>query len=104
MDDIDVIIIGCGPSGLMAGYSLEMSKKNINYKIIEMGKSLDERDHNNCDDLTNGIGGAGLFSDGKFSWYPAGEKLWKYDYNLLKESYSDVENLIKSLDIEVPKF
>jgi 2-polyprenyl-6-methoxyphenol hydroxylase-like FAD-dependent oxidoreductase len=68
------VIIGAGPSGLCCAYTLQ--QLNIPFKLLEMGKCLTSRDRNDSFDSANGAGGAGLFSDGKFSFYPAGTALW----------------------------
>ena len=42
-----------------------------------MGKACEERDRYNSKDCISGVGGAGLFSDGKFSFFPSGQNVWK---------------------------
>ena len=75
----DVIIVGGGPAGLFAAYHLtEFS--NLKVLLIEKGKSSLERkcpNHNlqrclQCDpcNILSGIGGAGLYSDGKLNFIP----------------------------------
>lgn len=60
-----VIIIGLGPAGLFAAKEL----LNAGYKVIviEKGKSPKERTKK---DLLFGVGGAGLYSDGKLNFNP----------------------------------
>ncbi len=60
-----VIIIGLGPSGLFASKEL----LNAGFKVIalEKGKSPKERSKK---DLLFGVGGAGLYSDGKLNFNP----------------------------------
>ena len=75
----DVIIVGGGPAGLFAAYHLtEYSKLKV--LLIEKGKSPLERkcpNHNlqkciQCDpcNILSGVGGAGLYSDGKLNFIP----------------------------------
>ncbi|MDD5417574.1 MAG: FAD-dependent oxidoreductase [Candidatus Nanoarchaeia archaeon] len=74
--DYDVVIIGAGPAGLFAGYTL-LGKK---VAIIEKGKAPHDRNcplknnyHCGCCNPCNimsGVGGAGLFSDGKLNFIP----------------------------------
>lgn len=83
----DVIIVGAGPSGYFAAY--EFMKKSPNTKILLIDKGLDItkrhcpvlehkiakcpvtlKNHAECYpacSITNGFGGAGAYSDGKFN-------------------------------------
>lgn len=40
-------------------------------------QSFDVRDRYNPEESACGVGGAGLFSDGKFSFFPSSTDLWK---------------------------
>jgi hypothetical protein len=81
----DVIIVGGGPAGLFAAYYL-CEHTDLDILIIERGKSPLKRrcpmsenhkclDCNPCN-ILSGIGGAGLFSDGKLNYI---HKLGKTD-------------------------
>lgn len=98
----DVIIIGAGPSGLMSAYQL--TKKGKKVLIIEQGKNLFDRKQNIPTDVANGVGGAGFFSDGKFSFFPSASNLWKLDSTLLKSSYEQFQCFFKQFEVEVPDF
>ncbi|WDP92177.1 MAG: FAD-dependent oxidoreductase [Desulfobacter sp.] len=75
----DVIIVGGGPAGLFAAYHLK-EHSNLKVLLIEKGKdSLKRKCPNNrlqkciqCDpcNILSGIGGAGLYSDGKLNFIP----------------------------------
>ncbi len=75
----DVIIVGGGPAGLFAAYFIK-EHSDLDVLIIEKGKSPLERKCPlkqsmkclNCKpcNILSGIGGAGLFSDGKLNFIP----------------------------------
>jgi len=75
----DVIIVGGGPAGLFAAYHLK-EHSNLKVLLIEKGKDSLKRkcpNHNlqkciQCDpcNILAGIGGAGLYSDGKLNFIP----------------------------------
>lgn len=70
----DAIIIGAGPAGLFAAYRILENRPNANVLLIEKGHDIQSRkccqdcsvcsNHADCDMLC-GVGGSGLFSDGK---------------------------------------
>ena len=69
----DVIVIGLGPAGIMA--TLTLSQKGYRVLAIDRGKTYQMRDPQIPYDVANGFGGAGLFSDGKLSFFPAASNL-----------------------------
>jgi uncharacterized FAD-dependent dehydrogenase len=81
----DVIIVGGGPAGLFAGYYLS-ERSDLKILLIEKGKPPQKRNCPingtqrcmNCNpcNILSGVGGAGLFSDGKLNFIP---KLGKTD-------------------------
>ncbi|MFW6082380.1 MAG: NAD(P)/FAD-dependent oxidoreductase [Desulfosalsimonas sp.] len=79
MEEFDVIIVGGGPAGLFAAWHLA-EHSGLSVLLLEKGKRPDKRrcridestecpGCNPCDVLC-GIGGAGLFSDGKLNFIP----------------------------------
>ena len=89
----ETVVIGGGPAGLAAGISLK--ERNKSFIIIESGKDAFCRDRYDKEDLILGIGGAGLFSDGKFSFYPSSTNLWKLANKiLLSNSYEWMYKLL----------
>jgi uncharacterized FAD-dependent dehydrogenase len=71
----DLLVIGAGPAGLAATVAAEEASNRI--ILADTGLSAEQRDHENAADLGIGIGGAGLFSDGKFSFRPSATKVWE---------------------------
>lgn len=64
MNTYDVIIVGAGPAGIFAVLELLFSKKNLKILLLEKGEDLPDRKSN---DIFQGWGGAGTFSDGKLN-------------------------------------
>lgn len=98
------IIIGAGPAGLFAAY--ELSKRKTNILVIDRGSSISQRmcpmlkKHNvrcyKCEicNTMNGVGGAGLFSDGKLNLSPTHGKT-----NLMEfVSKKSANNIINEID------
>ncbi|MEN8782660.1 MAG: NAD(P)/FAD-dependent oxidoreductase, partial [Desulfobacterales bacterium] len=83
--EYDVIIVGGGPAGMFAAYYL-CERSDLRVLLIEMGKEPLKRkcpmsDNQEClgckpCHILSGIGGAGLFSDGKLNYI---HKLGKSD-------------------------
>ncbi|KAL2809884.1 hypothetical protein BJX63DRAFT_434745 [Aspergillus granulosus] len=99
----DVIIIGLGPAGLAASATLQDS--GLRVAVVDSGKPARERDRYDATDATSGHGGAGLFSDGKFSFFPSATELWTLkDQVVLRKAYSWTCNLLQSHGLDTPPF
>lgn len=87
LDEVDIVIIGAGPAGLGVAHALtRLGVKS--FVVFDYGCEVDKRDRNNEVDIVQGVGGAGLFSDGKFSEYPSSTELWKLEHKaILSEAY-----------------
>ena len=105
----DVIIIGGGPAGLFAAYYLS-EHSDLSVLIIEKGKGPRNRrcpikENQKClrckpCNILSGIGGAGLFSDGKLNFI---EKLGKTDLTQFMPS-TDAQALIEETEQVFNKF
>ena len=98
----DTIIIGGGVSGLMTAYYLTLHNRRV--LVIERGHQFYERHHIKPFDVANGVGGSGLFSDGKVSLYPSATQLWKLEKENLKIAYSVIEEFLRPFDVNIPSF
>lgn len=79
--------MGGGPAGLVAANVL--AHHGIEHRVFESGTM-----HPNRGPI-DGIGGAGLYSDGKFSFYPSGTRLWSLKpASSVQKSYQFVSDLL----------
>ena len=99
----DIVIVGMGPAGLAAASKL--GGTGLKFAMIDAGKGVYNRDRYDPDDATRGDGGAGLFSDGKFSFFPSASKLWSlpHDSNL-KAAYDWACSVLGAAGLDTPPF
>ncbi|WQF88116.1 Putative FAD/NAD(P)-binding domain superfamily [Colletotrichum destructivum] len=98
-----IIIIGMGPAGLAAAARLKGT--GIQFTIIDGGKAVQDRDRYLPEDATRGHGGAGLFSDGKFSFFPSASELWSLPREGdLREAYDWTCDVLNQAGLETPPF
>ena len=97
----DICIVGAGPAGLACAYALR-NRNDLKILVIDSGKSLEERNKDHGEDLIQGEGGAGLWSDGKFSFYPAGGPV--YSVANAHPAYDQLTTLFRDYDIDIPEF
>ena len=93
----DAVVIGAGPSGL--AFCSQFTGK---FLLVDMGKAINQRDHDDQIDSLVGAGGAGLFSDGKYSFWPAGTAVW--DLPNIKDVYVKLTEDIKKYIPKMPDF
>jgi len=85
----NTIIIGGGPAGIFAAYNLvKNGKKDI--CIIEKGKNVKNR---KSLDALFGMGGGGLFSDGKLNLVPRRSKTNLLEFVELSEAEAIIQNI-----------
>ena len=109
----DVVIVGAGPCGIFCAYELLEKNKDLKVLLIDKGHDIynrrcpvmmhkiakcpvDRNGHSGCKpacSITNGFGGAGAYSDGKFN-ITSEFGGWMTDYM----SGSEVEEVIKYVD------
>jgi uncharacterized protein len=102
MEHYDVVLVGAGPANLSASYCLSMHTK-IKFMMFESGNELSMRDRCSEIDSATGVGGAGFYSDGKFSYYPAGTNVWNLEQDLLNQSYEILKSIMHDISY-VPPF
>jgi hypothetical protein len=81
----DVICVGGGPANLALAEELTASLSRLGVLILDLGRNLDSRNcplasHGVCPPcgichVVHGVAGAGAYSDGKVSFWPAGSGL-----------------------------
>ena len=94
----DVVVVGAGPAGLSAASSLR--SLGIGCLVVEAGPPVPQRDQQNQDTVVQGVGGAGLFSDGKFSFWPSATQLWQLDTELLQPAWDETALFLQRHDVE----
>jgi uncharacterized FAD-dependent dehydrogenase len=73
VEAFDAVVIGAGPAGLSAAVELSPHGRCL---ILDEGAEATARDRDAPRELLSGVGGAGLFSDGKHSFFPSASALW----------------------------
>jgi uncharacterized protein len=98
-----VLVVGAGPAGLAGAVALSGSP--LRTLLIDQGKPLDDRVTGAMEDLVAGQGGAGLYSDGKFSFFPSASALWRLEpRSTLHEAYQWVSRILSDSGLTVPAF
>jgi hypothetical protein len=102
MPDVEMLVIGAGPAGLAAGVAALDRGRSV--LVLERGTSAVRRDRDRPEDLVCGVGGAGLYSDGKFSFAPSATRLWTLEpASALREAYGWVSERLREGGVEPPE-
>lgn len=102
-NNFDIAVIGAGPAGLATIQALNNSGKKV--ALIDSGAAIQNRNRFLHEEMTHGHGGAGLFSDGKFSFFPSATALWSLpNTQALKEAYSWTCNVLENKGLKTPPF
>ena len=102
-EPLDVAVIGAGPAGLQAAATI--ARATDRFVLIDAGRAVARRDRHAAGDLLSGVGGAGLFSDGKFSFFPAATELWqRRDRDILRRAYDAVTERLRRHGVPCPGF
>ena len=103
LPNVEILIIGAGPAGLAAAACSKT--RNKSFIIAETGPRIEMRNHSDTNQLAHGVGGSGLYSDGKFSFYPSATTLWRLpDRKALSEGYDWVCNHLSEFGMVTPVF
>ena len=102
-EDYALIVVGAGPAGLAAAvHCVNAGHKTL---VIETGRDCADRNHDSSEDIVTGVGGAGLYSDGKFSFFPSASKLWNLpDSDALTKAYNWFGSLLRPHGLNVADF
>lgn len=94
-------MVGAGPAGLSAAAELSRDRSCL---LLDRGPLAASRDRNSAGDILSGVGGAGLFSDGKHSFFPSATALWELpDRELLDGAFDATAALLRNHGIEVAR-
>lgn len=102
-ETVELVILGGGPAGLAA--AVGALDAGVSYAVVESGVSALARDRGRPADLVSGVGGAGLYSDGKFSFAPSATELWNLEpIDALREAYEWTAALLRDHGLDAPPF
>ena len=99
----DAVVVGAGPAGLSA--AAEITAEGGRCLLVEQGGEHVGRDRHAPAEILSGVGGAGLFSDGKHSFHPASTELWRLgDTRGLARAYARTCEVLARHGVVAPAF
>lgn len=98
-DTQDLIIVGAGPAGLAAAMAAHSSGSSP--LLLESGGDLGSRSHSDRTSAVEGVGGAGLFSDGKFSAWPSASGLWSLDEGIVAPAWRHTTQMLSKHGVQI---
>lgn len=94
-------MVGAGPAGLAAAATL--TEIGVPAIAAEQGRHLSARFDDSSEEYVAGVGGAGLYSDGKFSFFPSASRLWLLrPQGRLREAYEWMGALLAPRGVGAP--
>ena len=103
MEECELVVVGAGPAGLAAAAAARDA--GASFVVLERGAPATLRDRARPEQLVTGVGGAGLYSDGKFSFAPSATALWRLEpRGALREAYAWTAELLRAHGIASPAF
>jgi hypothetical protein len=101
MPSFDSVVVGAGPAGLSAATELSRHGSCL---LLDRGPLADRRSRNDPQQILSGVGGAGLFSDGKHSFFPSATALWQLpERPLLMGAFDATAELLRTYGVEAPR-
>ena len=92
------VVVGAGPAGLSAAAEFSPQTRCL---LLEQGLEAPARNRDGATDVLQGAGGAGLFSDGKHSFFPSASELWKLpDREALAGAYGATTALLARYGVQ----
>lgn len=98
MQTFDAVVVGAGPAGLAAAAELSRQGSCL---VVERGPLAIDRRRDDPEDVLCGVGGAGLYSDGKHSFWPSATALWTLpDRPALGGAFAGTAELLRTVGVE----
>lgn len=102
-DKCEILVVGAGPAGLSAANCC--MHEGFDVLVVDSGGGLESRDRSIPSHCVQGVGGSGLFSDGKLSYYPSSHAMWALpSKHILEAGFNWLHALISDMVSPMPSF